>query len=291
MSSERGIRTLGVVMMAATALCFSGMALFVRLAARTSPVGVIAMFRYGLGTVVLGALAGAGLFRIRPVNRGLLAWRAIGAAFGGVFYFFALANITIAEAVFLKFTYPLFAVVIAAAVFGEKTGRLVTALMLTGIAGVAVMMNPLAFHPQAGYAWGILNGLAAGISVAVVRKLRETDDAGTIVFFTSVAGVIVSLPFLAHGAALPHTVAGYLYLLFAALFGLLAQLALVYGFRYIPTGAGTVVMMAEVALTALLGYIVLGQGLNANQLIGGAMILFGGGVLLARGRKVSETDR
>ena len=274
--------------MVLTALSFSVMALFVRLASATTSVGIITLVRYGTGVLILGALAATGVIRIRPVNHKLLAWRAIGAALGGVFYFYALAGITIAEAVFLKFTYPLFAVTIAAALFGEKTGRLVQVLMLTSIAGVAVMMNPLSFHPQAGYAWGIMNGLAAGISVAVVRKLRETDDAGTIVFFTSIAGVVVSLPFLTAGVSLPPDAAGFAYLLLAALFGMIAQLSLVFGLRYIPTGAGTVVMMGEVALTALLGYFILGQSLSAHELAGGAMILFGGGVLLGRARSVKQ---
>jgi drug/metabolite transporter (DMT)-like permease len=288
MSEKHGVTSLGVMMMTATAVSFSLMALFVRLAAESTPVAVIILVRYGIGTLLFGILAAFGNISLRPVNCKLLTWRAIGAALGGVFYFYALADITIAEAVFLKFTYPLFAVTIAAIMFGEKTGKLVQALMLMGIAGVAVMMNPFGFNPQPGYMWGILNGLTAGISVAVVRKLRETDNSGAIVFYTSLAGVIFSLPILLKGVSFPSDLTGYIYLGLTALFGLMAQFTLVFGFKYIPTGAATVVMMGEVALTALFGYFLLGQAISVNELAGGAMILFGGGVLLSR---VRTTDK
>ena len=276
-----GEKFTGTFMMVSTAVLFSTMALFVRLASATIPVGMIVFSRYVLSTAFLTALWLAGTIQIRPVNRRLLACRAISASFGGVFYFFAVSTITIAEAVILKYTYPFFAVTIAAFLYGEKTDRSIIGLLSMSIAGVVIMMNPASFNPQFGYIWGILNGLCAGGAVAFVRKLRDTDDSGTIMFFTSLAGIFVSMPFLAGGIVFP---AGkeLIYMLLAAVCGVTAQFALVYGIRYIKTGSACVVMTLEVAISSLLGLVFLGHILGLSKILGGILILIGGAVLITR---------
>ncbi len=272
---------IGSFMMVSTAVFFSAMALFVRLASETIPVGMIIFTRFTVSTAFIVVLYAAGTIRIRPVNHRLLIARALAASIGGVFYFFAVSTITIAEAVILKYTYPLFAVTFAAVLFGEKTDRTVLGLLSLSIAGVVIMMNPASFNPQAGYVWGLLNGLFAGGAVAFVRKLRDTDNAGTIMFATSLMGVIVSLPFLAGGMMVPEGIE-LAWLGLASGCGLLAQFSLVYGIRYIKTGSACIIMMLEVVLSSALGFIVLGHTMGLIKIIGGIIVLAGGFVLIRR---------
>jgi len=274
-------KSVGTLMMISTAALFSTMALFVRLASATIPTGMIVFTRYLLSTLFILVLFWTRVIQIRPVNRGLLFLRAISASFGGVFYFFAVSSITIPEAVILKYTYPLFAVTIAAVIYGEKTGRAVIALLILGLTGVVIMMNPASLHPQIGYVWGILNGICAGGAVAFVRKLRDTDDSGTIMFFTSLAGILVSMPFLSGGVVMPVG-RGLVFMLLAAACGITAQFALVYGIRFIKTGSACVIMMLEVVISSVLGFLVLGHTIGAIQFIGGILILTGGTFLIIR---------
>jgi len=275
----------GAVMMLFSASCFSLMALFVRLASETIPVGMIVCVRYGFTVLIFLPPIFMHKVRIRPVNHRLLLYRSVSAGFGGLFFFLAISSITIAEAVILKYTFPIFAVTISALFYGEKTSRMVIILLLWSFAGVYVMMNPKSFDPHIGYLWGMLNALSAGAAVAFVRKLRATDDSWTIMFFTAVAGMVISLPLLTTGLRMPDA-AESMYLLFAGVFGLLAQFALVYGFRYIKTGAASVIMMIEVVIASLLGFVILGQVPSIHQVLGGCMILFGGAlVLLYQGQR------
>jgi len=271
----------GVTMMILTAVLFSTMALFVRLASASIPVGEIVFARYFLSTLFLLALARTGAIAVRPVNRKLLYMRAVAASFGGLFYFFAVADITIAEAVILKYLYPFFAVLIAALLYGEKTDRTVFALIIMSVTGVVIMVNPGSFDPRPGYAWGILNGLSAGAAVAFLRRLRETDDSSTIMFYTSVMGMAVSAPFLLRGVAFPSGLP-LMFLFVAAACGIAAQFALVYGMRYIRTGAACVVMTFEVVLSSLLGLLVLGHVIDLPKIAGGLLILGGGFTLILR---------
>jgi len=284
-----GDRLTGIAMMVLTAVLFSCMVLFVRLASDTVPVGMIAFTRYVLSTVFLVVLWASGVIEVRPVNKRLLLYRALAASFGGVFYFFAVSSITIGEAVILKYTYPFFAVTIAVFLYGEKTDRSVIGLIVMSVVGVALIVNPVSFTPRTGYVWGLLNGVSAGGAVAFVRKLRDTDDSATIMFFTSLAGIFVSAPFLAGGVVLPVGRAS-IHVFLAAACGIAAQFALVYGIRYIKTGAACVVMALEVVMSSLLGYIVLGHTLGMTKIIGGILVLTGGAVLIIREGRRAGTE-
>jgi len=284
-----GDRFTGIAMMVLTAVLFSCMALFVRLASGTVPVGMIAFTRYVLSTAFLAVLWTSGVIEVRPVNRRLLIYRALAASFGGVFYFFAVSSITIGEAVILKYTYPFFAVTIAALLYGEKTDRSVIGLIVMSVVGVALIVNPMSFSPRAGYVWGLLNGVSAGGAVAFVRKLRDTDDSATIMFFTSLVGIFVSAPFLVGGMVLPTGWASA-HVFLAAVCGIAAQFALVYGIRYIKTGSACVVMALEVVMSSLLGYVVLGHTLGMAKIVGGILVLTGGAVLIIREGRRNEPE-
>jgi len=289
--SETADRFTGPLMMISTAVFFSTMALFVRLASISIPVGMIIFTRYVLSTALFAVLALTGILRIRPVNYRLLFCRSLAASLGGVCYFFAVSSISIAEAVILKYTYPLFAVSIAALLYGEKTDRLILLLLGGSIAGVIIMMSPSSLNIQTGYFWGLGNGMTAGAAVAFVRKLRATDDSATIMFFTSLMGIVVSAPFLpafhsetadrAGGFVIPEG-KWLVFVLGAAVCGIIAQFCIVYGMRFIKTGSASVIMMLEVVLSSLLGFLILGDVIGIPQYIGGALILFGGAVLIMR---------
>jgi len=282
-------RLAGPVMMMFASLFFALTALFVRMGSESVPVGIMVLARYVFMLLALEILRLSGIIGVHPRNKRLLVYRSIPAGVGGIFYFFAMATIPIADAVVLKYTYPLFALPIAV-FYGERTGRGVLGALALSLTGVVVMMNPSGFAPSFGYIWGILCGLCAGIEMALLRQLRATDDSSTILYFNAAAGVTVCLPFLAQGVALP-SVSGCVYTLLVAVFGLLAQMSMVYGFRYIKTGSGSVVMALEVVFSALLALIVLGQAPGLWKVLGGVMVISGAALVSGKKRKESEDIR
>jgi drug/metabolite transporter (DMT)-like permease len=282
-------RLLGPVMMIFASLFFALTALFVRMGSESVPVGIMVLARYGFMLLALELLRRFGIIGVHPRNKKLLTIRSGAAGVGGIFYFYAMATIPIADAVVLKYTYPLFALPLAA-FYGERTGRGVLVALMLSLAGILVMMNPSGFIPGFGYIWGILCGLSAGIEMVLLRQLRATDDSSTILYFNAVAGVAVSFPFLAQGDISPGA-AGCVYTLLVAVFGMLAQISMVYGFRFIKTGSGSVVMALEVVFSALLALMVLGQTPGFWKVVGGVMVISGAAVVSGKGRKESEDIR
>lgn len=277
----------GRFMMILAALFFATMALFVRIAARDASVGTISFVRYGMTVAVYLPFIAAGSIKIRPVNMRLIVLRAIAASFGGIFFFLAVSEITLAEATILKYTFPLFAVTISAIFYKERTNLLVVGLMIWSFAGVYIMVNPESLAIQRGYLWGILNAVSAGAAVAFLRKLRETDDSLTILFTTAIAGTVMSIPVMIADWRTPTLTALGL-MIIISLCGLLAQFFITYGMRFIKTGAGSVIMMLEVVFATVLGMTFLHHVPTPHQIIGGVMILGGGVVLAMRGKTESD---
>ncbi len=281
-------RLTGPAMITASSLFFALTSLFVKMGSDEVPVGAMVAVRFIVMFAVMELLRLTGTITIRPRNKRLLLYRSVTASLGGIFYFFSVASIPIAEAIVLKFTYPLFAVTIAALVYHEHAGKRVFGSLAFSFIGIVVMMSPISLGMNPGYLWGLLNGLSAGVAVAFLRQLRATDDSSTVLYFHSLAGMLLSLPFLAGGWGSPGP-SGMTFTLLAALFGMLGQLALVYGFRYIKTGRGSVVMALEVVFSALLALVFLGQIPGPWKIVGGMMVL-AGVMLVSGGEKAGNED-
>ena len=275
----------GYMLMVLTACLFAVTALLVGFAARSAEPELLVIARYLVMFIILIVLRVFKMITIRPVNRSLLIYRSTAAAFSGAFFFMALATISIAEATMLKFTYPLFAIGASALLFGEKTERLVLVTLVFSLLGILFIVNPASFHFQWGYLWGILNAVAAGLSVGMIRRLRATDTPVTIIYYWVIAGFILSLPLVFTVTVWPNA---YVWLLMAAasITGLLAQVTMLLGFRYTKTGSACVIMTLEVALTTIVGMLFLGQTPALSKLIGGGFIIAGAMVLFLREGKV-----
>lgn len=267
--------------MTVTACLFAIIALLVGFAARSAEPELLVLVRYAVMFTILIALRMCKKITVRPVNRSLLIYRSIAAAFSGAFFFIALATITIAEATMLKFTYPLFAIGSSAILFGEKTERLVLVTLVFSLLGVLFIVNPTSFRFQWGYLWGILNAVAAGLSVGMIRRLRATDTPVTIIYYWVIAGFFLSLPLVFTVTVWPDAQV-WLLMAAASITGMLAQVTMLIGFRYTKTGAACVIMTLEVALTTIAGMLFLGQTPALSKLIGGVFIIAGAMVLFLR---------
>ncbi len=283
-------RLTGPVTITLSSLFFALTSLFVKMGSNEVPVGVMVAVRFIIMFATMEMLRFTGALKVRPRNKRLLLYRSVTASTGGIFYFFAVASIPIAEAIVLKFTYPLFAVTIAAAVYHEHAGKHVFGALALSLAGVVVMMSPISFGMNPGYLWGLMNGLSAGVAVALLRQLRATDDSSTVLYFHSLTGMVISLPFLAGGWGSPGA-ACWTFTLLAAMFGMLGQLSLVYGFRFIKTGRGSVVMANEVVFSALLALIFLNQIPGPWKIVGGVMVITGAAFVTGREKAGNEDIR
>jgi len=280
----RPLLALFVRLLAAFALATMGM--LVKLAGeRGAHLMELIFWRQLLTVVLLGAgLALSGrLALLRTRRLPAHARRAASGLFGMVFTYGAVLLLPLAEATTLGFTAPVFAVLIALVLFGERIGPYRWSAVAMGFAGVLVVMQPFAgLHPGVTLP-GIAVGLVAPFMVAVIsyqlQDLNTTENPWSIVFWfaaltTPVAAI--ALPFV--GAA--HDPLTWGLILGMGVVGAAAQMLLTTSLRF---GSAAVILLMD--YTSLLwasfyGYAIFDRAAPASLWLGAPLII-GAGVLIA----------
>ena len=150
-----------------------------------SMVGIIFTF------IIFGP--GDGGFRFIFTNRlGLHLLRGFGIVIANLCFFTSLVTISLAESVSIFFIAPLLITALSVIFIGEKVELRSWAAVLTGLAGVIIIMRPGfgSFNPAS------LLPLGAAIAYALVqittRKMGEKEKASTMVFYIQINLLVIS---------------------------------------------------------------------------------------------------
>jgi drug/metabolite transporter (DMT)-like permease len=240
--------------------------------------GEIGFVRFGFGALVMLPV----LFRQKAwfgrrdfsllILRGLL-----GAA---VFYCLILAFQvgTISVTMVLFYTSPVWALLMGALLLREHLTWERVIGVIVAILGITVLFNPWHEGISIDHLYGLAAGVIAGGNSVVTRYLRTRYDARLIYEFQCLVGTLASLPLVIGDVQLPGMRMGIV-LLSAAIFGLLGQVFMNYGYRFIRAAEGATLMMSEAIFAAVVGFAIFGEVLTQQFIIGATLIL-GSGVYL-----------
>ncbi len=277
-----------------------GYALALTAAVIWGTLGIFAVLidRYDIDPVVLvtarGTIASLALLIILSfTNRSALhmdrkdvpffiAFGLVGVALNYLSYFEAIARTSATTAVILLYTSPIFVTVAASLLFRERftpAKGLSLAVALLGCFLVAGGYDPkrLVADPT---------GIAAGIAAAVTygsytilskRSLSKYGSSTTVLYalvFGSLFLALFSAPRLDQLWGLPGQAWGLIVAL--ALGPTLGAYALyVKALSHIEASHASIVCMAEPAATAILAYAILGERMEAPQIVGAVAVVIG----------------
>lgn len=198
----------------------------------------------------------------------------------------------VVRVVLLFYLMPLWAVLLARALLGERLTALAGARVAMALAGAAIVLWPAEGGgwpvPRSVAEWlGVLGGFSFALNNVMLRREAHRSDAaralamfsgGTVVAGALAAalalqGVVPGLPAPAWGWTLPA-------LALAAWF-LAANLALQYGAARLPANATAVVMVSEVFFASA-SAVALGAGTLDLRLVAGGALIVGAALLAAR---------
>lgn len=126
--------------------------------------------------------------------------------------------------------------------------------------------------------YGLAAGMMGGANSVMTRHLRVRHSSRVIYGFHSIVGTLVSVPWVIGHLHVPKIMDGIL-LLLAAAFGLLGQVAMNYGFRFVRAAEGSTLLMVEAILTTIVGILIFYEPFTLTFLVGAVMIL-GSGIYL-----------
>ena len=261
---------------------FGLMAIVIRVASNHGlPTVEIAFFRNVFGLLVLlPFLRGGGpaVFRTRQLPRYFLR-SAIGVA-SMLCSFWAIGHLPMAQAISLSYSTPLFVTIAAAIWLGEVVRRRRWSAVLLGFVGVLVIVRP----GTEGFSAGSLVAVAAAVLSSIVaiqiKQLSRVDAPDTIVFYTYVFWVPLSLVPALFVWVWPSP-EGWLWGLLAGLLGTAAHWCWTRALRAGDASALTPISFVQLPLVALLAWSLFGE-IPDSWTIAGSLVIFTSTAYIAR---------
>jgi drug/metabolite transporter (DMT)-like permease len=225
---------------------------------------------------------------------------SVALALNLILYFLAIRYTGVAVAIFLSYLAPVYLAFVAPLVLKEKTERVVYAALVTGLAGMALILVPgLLLEGVQISATGLFCGWAAGVMYAVyllfAKSLRGLNVRSTPVVFTQSAftAAVMLVPGLLAVNAAHYQYTG-IDLLMAALLGLVTTAfsfsLFMDGLHYVRVQHASIIAYIEPVSAPLYALVLLGQVPSLWTIAGGALIVAAGilVVLYARGEPELE---
>jgi len=261
------------LLMLGSTLAFGLMAIAIRYATRYVPTQEVAFFRNAFGLLALLPMLirpGSAPLRTQQLPRYFLR-SAIGLA-SMLCAFWAIGHLPISQAISLSYSTPLFVTIAAVLWLGETVRMRRWAAVIIGFIGVLIIVRPgsTSFTPGTLVAVGaaVLSSLVA----IQIKQLTRVDSADTVVFYTYVFWVPLSLVPALFVWVWPTRLA-WVWLVANRVLGTLGQLLWTRALRLGEVSALTPISFMQLPLVSLLGWLLFNETLDRWTVIGAAIIL------------------
>jgi len=275
----------GVVCMVAAVICFSIMAVFVKLTGPTVPDYEKILIRSAaVIPVLLVMLRRRGLspWGNRPdllLARGSLGFLGMWA------YFVSITKLPLGNAVLLTHASPIFSALFAARFLHERAGRGVWVAGAVCLLGVALVARPTDHAPLLASSIALLSAVGNGATYTVVRASTRHDHPLVVVLaLTAVCAPVTAVMCLLWGWVWPTAEQWWL-LAGMTLASVVAQVLMTVGMSRLTTSRATNIFFLGPLLAIAWGQLLGDPALQPLDLLGAALVV--GGVLglaSARGR-------
>jgi drug/metabolite transporter (DMT)-like permease len=261
------------LLMLGSTLAFGMMAVAIRLATADVPTQEVAFFRNGFGLLALLPILlrpGHAPLRTRQLPRYFLrSVIGLGSMLCG---FWALGHLPLTQAVSLSYSTPLF-VTIAAVLWLDETVRMRRwAAVIIGFLGVLVIVRPGSADFTPGTLIAVLAAVLSALVAIQIKQLTRVDSADTVVFYTYVFWVPLSLIPALFVWVWPSGIT-WLWLVATGVFGTLGQLLWTRALRLGEVSALTPISFMQLPLVALFGWWLFDESLDRWTVIGAGIIL------------------
>jgi drug/metabolite transporter (DMT)-like permease len=266
----------GPLFMLSAALLFTLLNIFIKLLGPQFRVWDIGFYRFCGGVLVLLAVFGRRGNPYRGVNTRLLVIRGCTGSAAFVCLVTAIRLLPVSTALVIFYSFPVFSAFFSFLIYGERIGRYEIACTLGVLIGVGILFD---FHLAGGLlgqAVALLGGILAGLTVTLIRSLRENNGPVIIYLYLCTMGTLVTLPKFALHPVWPATPLEWVMILGIIFSSATAQLLMNQGFFYCRGWEGGVFMSSEVVFTAIVGIVFLGDPATWRFWAGGLMILASG---------------
>jgi drug/metabolite transporter (DMT)-like permease len=263
-----------------SAMAFGLMAIAIRYATRYVPTQEVAFFRNAFGLLTLLPVLlrpGHGSLRTQQLPRYFLR-SAIGLA-SMLCGFWAIGHLPLSQAISLSYSTPLFLTIAAVLWLGEKVRIRRWAAVIAGFIGVLVIVRPGSHGFEAASLIAVLAALLSALVAIQIKQLTRIDGPDTVVFYTYVFWVPLSLVPALFVWVWPAGIA-WLWLLLTGVMGTAGQLLWTRALKLGEVSALTPISFTQLPLVVVMGWLLFGETLDRWTVLG-ALIILGSNAYIA----------
>lgn len=287
MTAPNGHARAALLMLGGTVL-FAFMAVTIRLASKYLDTFEVAFFRNLFGLLALLPLLRG---RLRETLRTAQLPRygvrsALGAA-SMLCSFWAIGHLPLAQAVSLSYSTPLFVTIAAVLFLHERVRARRWSAVLAGFIGVLVIVRPWSTQ----FETGTLIALAAAVLSAVVaiqiKQLSRVDCADTIVLWTYLFWVPMSLLPALFVWQWPHGIA-WVWVVATGVLGTGGQLFWTRALKLGDVSALTPISFMQLPIVAIAGWLLFGEDISRWTVLGAAIIFIANAYIAHREARLAR---
>lgn len=259
--------------MLASALLFSVLDGLIKLMGPAFRTWDIAFYRFAFGLIILIGILGWRGNPFKVHNLKLMIIRGLTGTTTFLLLVIAIRLIPISTAMVLFFSFPAFAALFSFLLFGEHISIGQIGCVLGALLGAAILFEYQVSGSLWGQAAGLTSGIFAGLTVCLIKKLRETNGAPVIYLYFCLLGAAITFPAFISNPQLPRSGIDWLMTGGIVFTALSAQLLMNQGFKYCKSWEGGLILTSEVVFTSLLGIMFLGEIFSWRFGFGGLLIV------------------
>lgn len=259
--------------MFASTISFGLMVIAIRFASQTLHTFEIAFFRNLFGLLaVLPLVIGVDPASLRTQQLGRYFIRCaigIGSMLAG---FWSIGHLPLAQAISLSYSTPVFVTIAATLFLGEHVRGRRWAAVAMGFIGVLVIVRPGSAEFSTGTLIALLSAVLSGIVAIQIKQLSRVDAANTIVLYTYLFWVPMSLVPALFVWEWPQGTAWW-WVIAAGVFGTAGQVLWTHALKLGEVSALTPISFTQLPLVAFAGWMWFGESVDTWTWVGAAIIL------------------
>jgi drug/metabolite transporter (DMT)-like permease len=260
-----------------SAFMFAIVGALIRFASASLSNEMIVFFRniFALMFVIPFFIARNGLPGMKTQKPFLHLLRSVAGLAAMYCYFYALANMKLAEAVLLSYTSPIIIPLIALIWLRESVPRKVRVSIFTGFIGVLFILKPGVgiFQPVSLIA--LIAAMFASLAMTTIRRMSESEPPGRIVFYFSLLTTMISAIPLFWAWETPDILTLFV-LLLVGIIAMTAQFLITKGYSTAPAAQVGPFIYSTVVFAMIFGWLFWGESLDILTWIGAVLVCVAG---------------
>ncbi len=269
----RSSAALGPLLMLTSALMFAVLDVLIKIIGPEFRVWDIAFYRWGGSFAVMMIIFSWQANPFKCNNIKLMVIRSISGCIAFLGLTTAIRLAPVSTIMVLFYSFPAFAAIFSYLIFGERISKGEIFCIAVAICGVAILLDIKLDGNYTGYILGVIAGAFAGLTVTLIKKLRDTNGPVVIYLYFCLLGAVVAFPPFISNPTMPDSASDWLMIGGIVGTSIVAQITMNQGFKYCKSWEGGLFLTCEMIFVAFFGIIYLGEPTGWRFWTGGLLIL------------------